>query len=1047
MDETTKSGLHEALLAQTAWMRRLAASLVRDPESADDLVQDTWVAALRSPPRDERNLRPFLARVLQRLAARRWTLRDREPARRDVDELAGGPLGASGDELAERLDAQRALLEELRALAEPYRETLILHYHSGLPLVEIARRLGVPAGTVRWRLHEGLAALRARLDRRSGSRANWCLAFAALHGWPEHALTALKTTAAAGTGAALTTGVLVVNTATKLALALFAVAAVALGLYFGTRDEVAGARAPLAPAESLATPATPSAPAAEPERIAAPEEARRESSAPRPQLATEHADAPNAIVEDTRVVARVLDELLRPVSTAQLVDTKRALVPEARARARASGDVELVLPPDEAGGERVFEVRADGFATVYTKLVVRSEQTNYLGDVVLKPGGIVTGRVRDAQGRPLEGVELHAVLADSEVFEAKTLARMRLEGPRGDELHPRTRSGADGTYRFDAVPCTVLRVWAKAPELRWSFSAPFEPVPRAETARVDLVLEPYEPDGAGAPIEGVVVGPDAAPLPGIRIQIVESQASTGNRYTRSQATEDGGRFRIVPKSADASIRLTFADPKGRFADAQLEDVRTGTRDLVVELQVPLAFELDVRDDRGPVEAFRARWKDASGHDRGRLDGDEPHPGGVATLRAPRESFTLVVDSEEHRETEVGPLEGRKTLAPVQVELRRLAGVRGRVVADGKPVAGVELSLLPAPTNVEISVNGFDSLFDPTSDTKSVTDAEGRFVLGLVTSGRYVILADARGYARAQHGPLELDAGRGLADLEIALDRGGVLEGRVITAKGRSPAGTIVAVNRGDCAPRTQVVGPDGAYRFEHLTPGPYELKKARAEFTTANAIGMNNGPGAKPKTPKESFVIQSGVTTRRDLDLSADEPAVLDVALTLNGKPASAWSLTLWPADTNVVTEELPSGTTDAAGRARIESDRKGDVVVWIKPPPELSSALRLGERITLRAGVNDWTHDMRLGSVEGMIPAAAGSSTAFRVRRANVIGEEDLGTVFRVDADGRFSLGLAPAGELVLERLDPDARGGVDWRELRTFVVPVGELARVEVR
>src|SRR5262245_29421694 len=58
----------EALLNEAGWLRRLAASLVGDAAQADDLVQDTWVAALRRPPSAERAPRPWLARVVRNLA-------------------------------------------------------------------------------------------------------------------------------------------------------------------------------------------------------------------------------------------------------------------------------------------------------------------------------------------------------------------------------------------------------------------------------------------------------------------------------------------------------------------------------------------------------------------------------------------------------------------------------------------------------------------------------------------------------------------------------------------------------------------------------------------------------------------------------------------------------------------------------------------------------------------------------------------------------------------------------------------------------------------
>ncbi len=40
-----------ALLRQTGWLRALAGSLVGDPHRAEDIVQDTVLAALQEPPR------------------------------------------------------------------------------------------------------------------------------------------------------------------------------------------------------------------------------------------------------------------------------------------------------------------------------------------------------------------------------------------------------------------------------------------------------------------------------------------------------------------------------------------------------------------------------------------------------------------------------------------------------------------------------------------------------------------------------------------------------------------------------------------------------------------------------------------------------------------------------------------------------------------------------------------------------------------------------------------------------------------------------------
>ena len=53
----------EALLSDLAWMRRLAVSLVYDPTSAEDVVQDTWLAALKRRWPTGRPPRAWLSRV------------------------------------------------------------------------------------------------------------------------------------------------------------------------------------------------------------------------------------------------------------------------------------------------------------------------------------------------------------------------------------------------------------------------------------------------------------------------------------------------------------------------------------------------------------------------------------------------------------------------------------------------------------------------------------------------------------------------------------------------------------------------------------------------------------------------------------------------------------------------------------------------------------------------------------------------------------------------------------------------------------------------
>src|SRR5689334_12909170 len=108
----------EDLLAHSDWLWRLAGQLAvdRDPE---DGLQDTWVAALRSPPKADRSTRPWLARVFHNaLRGQRRAERVRErvaPLLADLQADAGVP---SPHELLERAQLQRALAEAVVLLDE-----------------------------------------------------------------------------------------------------------------------------------------------------------------------------------------------------------------------------------------------------------------------------------------------------------------------------------------------------------------------------------------------------------------------------------------------------------------------------------------------------------------------------------------------------------------------------------------------------------------------------------------------------------------------------------------------------------------------------------------------------------------------------------------------------------------------------------------------------------------------------------------------------------------------------------------------------------------
>ena len=151
----------DQLLAHRDFVMRLACHLLRDTHEAEDLAQDTMVAALDAPE-PPRRMRPWLASVARRLAMRHR----RREARRVRRERASARSGAtsSTEQVAARLEMQRRLVEAVGSLAEPYRTVVVLRFYEGLKPREIARRLGVPVETVRTRIRRGLTLLRRVRD-------------------------------------------------------------------------------------------------------------------------------------------------------------------------------------------------------------------------------------------------------------------------------------------------------------------------------------------------------------------------------------------------------------------------------------------------------------------------------------------------------------------------------------------------------------------------------------------------------------------------------------------------------------------------------------------------------------------------------------------------------------------------------------------------------------------------------------------------------------------------------------------------------------------
>jgi RNA polymerase sigma-70 factor (ECF subfamily) len=143
-------------------LRAYAARVLGNTTDADDIVQESYLRFVRSPPAtdDPQQRRAFLFRIASRLMVDHWRRRRRERSRTDERAIAEG---SPGPDLPLRLDMAR-VFEQLRAQE---RQLMWLAYVEGADHREIAAALGLRERSVRVLLYRARHKL-ARLLRESG---------------------------------------------------------------------------------------------------------------------------------------------------------------------------------------------------------------------------------------------------------------------------------------------------------------------------------------------------------------------------------------------------------------------------------------------------------------------------------------------------------------------------------------------------------------------------------------------------------------------------------------------------------------------------------------------------------------------------------------------------------------------------------------------------------------------------------------------------------------------------------------------------------------
>ncbi len=167
-DERSFADLYDATSAK---VYGLVVRVTRSPEISDEVVQEVYLMAWQQSARFD-PARGSVLGWLCTLAHRRAVDRVRQVAReRDreqtyEDQRAGTQMDQTWQEVEQGVDT-REVRDGLGALTPLQREAVGLAYYQGYTYQEVARRLGVPLGTAKARIRDGLKSLRSALGGRS----------------------------------------------------------------------------------------------------------------------------------------------------------------------------------------------------------------------------------------------------------------------------------------------------------------------------------------------------------------------------------------------------------------------------------------------------------------------------------------------------------------------------------------------------------------------------------------------------------------------------------------------------------------------------------------------------------------------------------------------------------------------------------------------------------------------------------------------------------------------------------------------------------------
>ncbi len=481
---------------------------------------------------------------------------------------------------------------------------------------------------------------------------------------------------------------------------------------------------------------------------------------------------------------------------------------------------------DVEPGTVTVTAKADGKAAARRSgLAVVPDQVVDAGTLTIEDGRALRGRVVAAKDdAPIPG-------ASVSVFQPQGF----LMAAGRDTVDGLAVTGLDGRFEIPGLESRAYTVDANQPDYSPS------------SGRVEIALDADYDDlvirlSRGGIVTGVVRDAQKQPLPNTQVLLTKIPMGGGPQAT---STGPDGRYafeRITPGEYTVIRAPTGGGALmlvGGMKQVVVRDGETTIHDLDEAAKISLSGRV-LKSGQPIANAmlFFDRSADGGGAaqdlKQSRTDGDGRYQIGLDAAG----SYAVMVSSLG------GLFGGSRVATPIQVPDQanpvvditvKAAGISGRVLnREGKPVSGAVVSI--AATGAAAAQGGHGRMRDQ-------TEPDGTFLVEGLDPGTYSVAVAAAGYRNADVPPVTVTSDSDVPAIDVRLEPGRTVRGRVIDAHGNGIAGALVMTAPSGTMPSPRDALPassdvNGTFLVTAPADGPIDLTAVAAGFPPARAIGI-----------------------------------------------------------------------------------------------------------------------------------------------------------------------------------------------------------------